>query len=120
MRRNAKKRPAAKPPPLALGWLLTVTGINSLNALGMAQNRGAEIKYVSRGFHTCNALIAKSDFLLAIAYGEKNVVKDVVAEHIVRRYLERVRKENIFDKSYFYNLTDGKIYVGCNVPPLIN
>jgi hypothetical protein len=24
MRRNAKKRPAAKPPPLALGWLLTV------------------------------------------------------------------------------------------------
>ena len=46
MRRNAKKRPAAKPPPLALGWLLTVTGINSLNALGMAQNRGAEIKKI--------------------------------------------------------------------------
>ena len=58
--------------------------------------------------------------MLAITYGEKDIVKDVVAEHIVRRYLERVRKENIFDKSYHYNLNDGKVYVGCNIPPLIN
>ena len=83
-----------------------LTGIDSLNAINMARQRGAEIKYVSRGFHACNALIAKSDFLLAITYGEKDIVKDVVAEHIVRRYLERVRKENIFDKSYHYNLND--------------
>lgn len=94
-----------------------IVGFSSLYDINSAIREGAELIYVSRGFHACSALIAKSDFLLTMTYGEENMVSGFIAENITRKYLERVRKENFFDKSYHYNLNDGKIYVGCNVPP---
>lgn len=92
------------------------TRINSLTQIQLAQAEGAELIPVIRGFHARNALVAKSDFLLAMTFGNEHDVKDGGTAHTVQCYLNRVRKEGIFDKSFHYDLSSGKIFVGCQVP----
>lgn len=94
-----------------------VTNINSLSDIQIAKGEGAELIEVTRGFHARNALIAKSDFILAMTFGHEHEVKDGGTADTIRKYLARVRKEGIFDKSFHYDLNSGKIYIGCKVPP---
>lgn len=98
----------------------TISGINSLSQLQIAKNEGAEFIEVEKGFYARNALVAKSDFLLAMTFGIGPMVKEGGTSNTVETYLNRVRKEGFFDKSFHYNLFDGKIYVGCQLPPKEN
>jgi len=91
--------------------------IHSLSDIQIAKGEGAELLPCKGGFYGRNAMVAKSDFLLAITFGNENEVKDGGTAHTVRTYLTRVRKECIFDKSFHYDLTSGKIFIGCTVPP---
>lgn len=93
-----------------------VTHINSLTQIQLAKTLGAELIPVARGFFARNALVAKSDFILAMTFGNENEVKDGGTAHTVKCYLERVRKEGIFDKSFHYDLSSGKVFVGCTIP----
>lgn len=101
---------------------LNATGIHSLSDIQIAKGEGAELIDKNRngkdlGFHSRNALVAKSDFILAITFGKGKEVKDGGTADTVRKYLARVRKENIFDKSFHYDLNSGKVYEGCVAPP---
>lgn len=91
--------------------------INSLSDIQIARSEGAELLPCKGGFFGRNAMVAKSDFLLAMTYGCEHEVKDGGTAHTVRCYLDRVRKEGIFDKSFHYDLTSGTIFQGCTVPP---
>jgi hypothetical protein len=92
------------------------TNINSLTEIQIAQSEGAELIPVAKGFYARNALVAKSDFLLACTFGDKELVKPKSGtEDTVRRYLDRVRKEGIWDKSFHYDLNSGEVFVGCKV-----
>ena len=93
------------------------TGIHSLSQIQIAIREGAEARVPGGGFHGRNSLVAKSDFLLACTYGEGNVVKDGGTADTVRKYLERVEKNGFFNKSFHYNLSDGKVYEGVEAPP---
>ena len=93
-------------------------GINSLSDIIIAQAHGAELIPVHRGFFARNALVAKSDFLLACTFGDGKMVKDGGTADTVRKYLDRVRREGIFDKSFHYDLNSKSIYEGCTAPPL--
>ena len=92
------------------------TNINSLTQILVAKNKGAELINVEKGFYARNVLVAKSDFLLAMTFGNGNEVKDGGTAHTVKCYLERVKKEGIFDKSFHYDLNSGKIFAGCILP----
>jgi hypothetical protein len=91
------------------------TFINSLSEIQTAILEGAEY-YAFKGFHARNAIVAKSDFLLAMTFGNKHEVKDGGTAHTVQCYLNRVRKEFIFDKSFHYDLNSGEIFAGCTLP----
>lgn len=85
------------------------TGINSLSDLVISKERGAEFR-VANGFYARNGLVAKSDILLAMTFGNKEYVKDGGTAHTVKTYLSRVKREGFFDKSFHYNLFDGILY----------
>ncbi len=98
------------------------TGINSLSDIQIAKAEGADLIDRNRygkplGFHARNALVAKSDFILACTFGQERMLKDGGTADTIRKYLDRVRKEGIFDKSFHYDLTTKQIYEGCQVPP---
>jgi len=93
----------------------TATNINSLTQLQIAKAEGAEL-INGKNFHARNALVAKSDFILACTFGNGPEVKEGGTADTIRKYLDRVRKEGIFDKSFHYDLKEGKVHVGC-VPP---
>jgi len=93
------------------------TNINSLTDILIAQTHGAELIPVLKGFHARNSLVAKSDFILACTFGDGKMVKDGGTADTVRKYLDRVRKGGIFDKSFHYDLSSGRIFEGCLVPP---
>lgn len=97
---------------------LNSTGIHSLSEIQSAKLQGAELIEVSRGFYARNALVAKSDFILAMTFGNEHEVKDGGTADTVRKYLTRCRKECIFDKSFHYDLNSGKLFVGCTVPDI--
>ena len=92
------------------------TGIDSLSELQIAKREGAEMINVDKGFFARNALVAKSDFILACTFGNKQEVKDGGTAHTIKCYLDRVRKEGIFDKSFHYDLNSGELFIGCTVP----
>lgn len=92
------------------------TNINSLSEIQIAKAEGAELITVSKGFYARNALVAKSDFLLAMTFGNGREVKEGGTADTVRKYLQRIRKEGIFDKSFHYDLNKGEIFSGCTVP----
>ena len=90
--------------------------INSLTQIHIARAEGAELIPVSGGFYGRNAMIAKSDFLLAMTFGKEREVKNSGTAHTVECYLKRVRKEGIFDKSFHYDLNQGQVFEGCLLP----
>jgi len=92
------------------------THIHSLSQIQSALSEGAELIPVAKGFYARNALVAKSDFLLAMTFGNEHEVKEGGTADTVRRYLERVRKEGFFDKSFHYDLNKGEIFEGCDAP----
>ncbi len=94
----------------------TTTGINSLSEIHIARVEGAELIEVAKGFYARNALVAKSDFILACTFGDGKMVKDGGTADTIRKYLARVRKEGIFDKSFHYDLNSGQIFEGCTAP----
>ena len=93
------------------------TNINSLTQIAIAKAEGAELIPVAKGFFARNALVAKSDFILACTFGNGAQVKDGGTSDTIEKYLNRVRKEGIFDKSFHYDLNSGEIFPGCIVPP---
>ena len=93
------------------------TGINSLSDIQIARNEGAELIPVVKGFYARNALVAKSDFILAMTFGNDHEIKEGGTADTIRDYLNRVRKEGIFDKSFHYDLNSGKIFMGCTTVP---
>lgn len=93
------------------------TGINSLSDIRIAQAHGAELIPVLKGFHARNALVAKSDFILACTFGDGKMVKDGGTADTIRKYLDRVHKEGLWDKSFHYDLNSKNIYEGCLAPP---
>ena len=94
----------------------TATNINSLTQIVIAKAEGAEL-INGKNFYARNALVAKSDFILACTFGKGAQVKDGGTADTIRKYLDRVRKEGIFDKSFHYDLNSGEIFVGCVLPP---
>lgn len=101
---------------------LNSTGIHSLSEIQIAKMQGAELIDRNKrnkpfGFYARNALVSNSDFLLACTFGNKHEVSDGGTADTVNKYLTRCRKEDIFDKSFHYDLTSGKVYEGCTVPP---
>lgn len=93
------------------------TNIRSLTEIQTAKNEGAELLPCRGGFHGRNAMVAKSDILFAMTFGDRHLVKEGGTADTIRRYLARVDKEGFFDKSFHYNLTDGKVYEGIAAPP---
>lgn len=94
----------------------STTNINSLTEIQIARAEGAELLPCRGGFFGRNAMVAKSDFILACTFGHEHTLKDGGTANTVKVYLDRVRKEGIFDKSFHYDLNSGKIYIGCIVP----
>lgn len=94
------------------------TRIHSLSEIQSAKSNGAELYPCRGGFYGRNAMVAKSDFVLAMTFGNKHEVKDGGTADTVRRYLDRVRKESIFDKSFHYDLNSGEVFQGCMIPKL--
>jgi len=94
------------------------TFINSLYEIQVAKDMGAELIPVAKGFYARNALVAKSDFILACTFGKGREVKEGGTADTIRKYLDRIHKEGIWDKSFHYDLSSGEIYEGCTVPPL--
>lgn len=92
-----------------------VSNIHSLSDIQIAKNEGAELLPCRGGFYGRNAMVAKSDFLLAMTFGKEHIVKNGGTSDTVQRYLERVRKGEIYDKSFHYDLNKGEIFQGCAV-----
>lgn len=90
--------------------------IHSLSDIQIAKNEGAEILPCKGGFYGRNAMVAKSNIILACTFGDKNIVKEGGTADTVRRYLQRVEKEGFFNKSFHYNLSDGILYNGALAP----
>lgn len=91
------------------------THINSLSQIQIAKHEGAELLPCRGGFIGRNAMVAKSDFILACTFGEGKLLKDGGTANTVAAYLKRVKKEGFFDKSFHYDLNSGQIYIGCEV-----
>jgi len=89
-------------------------GFNSLTEILQAWEQGAEI-HVAKGFYARNALIAKSDIILAMTFGDKEWVKDGGTAHTIMTYLNRVHKYGFFDKSFHYDLNSGEIFANARV-----
>lgn len=92
------------------------TLIHSLSEIQSAKFEGAELLPCRGGFYGRNAMVAKSDCLIAMTFGNKEEVKDGGTAHTVKCYLERVRKGEIYDKSFHYDLGRGEVFQGCVVP----
>jgi len=93
-----------------------IVSIHSLTEIQLAKYEGAEIIPCRGGFHGRNAMVAKSDIIIAMTFGEGKVVKEGGTADTIRKYLTRVNKEGFFNKSFHYNLTDGQIYQGIEAP----
>jgi len=102
-------------------------GFNSLNDLEQAVQQGATVVVPKGGFFGRNALVAQSDIILAMTFGDKEWVKDGGGRdkegnpklggtaHTVMTYLNRVKKHGFFDKSFHYDLNSGEIFCGARV-----
>jgi hypothetical protein len=89
-------------------------GFNSLTDISIAIERGAEI-HVHNGFYARNAKVAEADVILAMTFGEREYLKDGGTSHCMKCYLNRVRKNGSFDKSFHYDLNSGDIFIGAKV-----
>lgn len=89
-------------------------GFNSLSEIYLAIQEGAET-YVCKGFYARNAMVAQSDVILAMTFGDKEWLKEGGTAHTVMTYLNRVKKYGFFDKSFHYDLNSGDIFCGARV-----
>jgi hypothetical protein len=87
-------------------------GFNSLNDLERAIQQGATAVVPKGGFYGRNALVAQSDIILAMTFGEREWLKDGGTAHTIKTYLNRVKKYGFFDKSFHYDLNSGEIFSG--------
>lgn len=87
---------------------------NSLGDIQRAMDQGASI-FIGRGFFARNALVAQSDIILAMTFGNKEWVKEGGTANTLMVYLNRVRKYGFFDKSFHYDLNSGEIFCGARV-----
>lgn len=90
-----------------------VAGFNSFEELTRAEEMGAGFYVTKGGFFGRNAMVAKSDCILAMTFGNENKVKLGGTHNTVENYLKRVKKEGFFDKSFHYDLNSGNIYSPC-------
>lgn len=86
-------------------------GRSSLNEILLAVQQGAEVIF-AKGFYARNAIVAKSDIILAMTFGENEWMKDGGTAHTMQTYLNRIRKLGCFDKSFHYDLNSGELYCG--------
>lgn len=96
------------------------TNINGLSDIVIAKAYGAELYTCRGGFHGRNAMVAKSDFILACTFGDEHMLKEGGTADTLRKYLDRVKKDGIFDKSFHYDLNSKSIYEGCTVPAKVD
>lgn len=87
---------------------------SSLNEILLALQQGAEA-VVCKGFYARNAVVAQSDIILAMTFGENEWLKEGGTAHTMQTYLNRVRKMGFFDKSFHYDLDCGEIFCGARV-----
>jgi hypothetical protein len=90
-------------------------GFNSLNDIERAIQQGAQVVVPKGGFFGRNALVARSDIILAITFGEREWLKDGGTADTMTKYLNRVKKHGFFDKSFHYDLNSGEIFSGAKV-----
>lgn len=91
-----------------------VVGFNSRNDILLAIQEGAETR-VCNGFYARNALVAQSDIILAMTFGDKEWLKEGGTAHTMQTYLNRVKKYGFFDKSFHYDLNCGEVFLGARV-----
>lgn len=91
------------------------TNINSLSEIQVAKLRGAELITCTGGFHGRNSMVAQSDLILAMTFGNGEYVKEGGTADTVKKYLDRIDNDDSFNKAFHYNLSDGKIYRITNV-----
>lgn len=89
-------------------------GGNSLNDIFLAIQQGAET-HVCKGFYARNAMVAQSDIILAMTFGDREWLKDGGTAHTMQTYLNRVKNYGFFDKSFHYDLNSGEIFCGARV-----
>ena len=90
---------------------------NSIGELQQAIQMGATVVVPRGGFHGRNALVAQSDVILAMTFGDKEWVKDGGTSNTITTYLNRVKKCGFFDKSFHYDLNSGDIFAGAKALP---
>jgi hypothetical protein len=90
-------------------------GFNSLGDIELAIQQGAQTFVCKGGFYGRNALVAKSDIILAMTFGDKEWLKDGGTADTMLEYLNRVKKLGFFDKSFHYDLNSGEIFAGARV-----
>jgi len=85
-------------------------GIDTMSELRSAVSAGANF-VVSTNFWVRNGQIAKySDILLAFTFGDKEWLKDGGTSHTMNAYLNKIKRERLFDKSFHFNLNDMILY----------
>lgn len=89
-------------------------GFNSLGEIFFAIKQGAET-CVCKGFHARDAMVAQSDAILAMTFGDREWLKEGGTAHTMMTYLNRVKKYGFFDKSFHYDLNSGDIFCGAKV-----
>ena len=93
------------------------SGINSLSEITSAIARGAEVLVCNGGFHGRNSMVAKSDVMLAMTFGDKDMVKiGGGTADTVKKYFARVDSDGSFNKAFHYNLSDGIVYRLTSIP----
>ncbi len=77
----------------------------------MAIKQGAEVD-VGHGFYSRNEMVAKSNAILAMTFGNGCIVKPGGTAHTVETYLNRIKKYGLQDNSYHYDLNSNMIFHG--------
>jgi hypothetical protein len=90
-------------------------GFSSLGELSLAIQQGAQVYVPRGGFYGRNAMVAQSDIILAMTFGDKEWLKEGGTANTMMNYLNRVKKFGFFDKSFHYDLNSGDIFCGARV-----
>jgi hypothetical protein len=88
--------------------------LSSLSDIMLAMEQGADV-IIGKGFYQRNSLVAQSDIILAMTFGDKEWLKEGGTAHTLQTYLNRVRKYGFFDKSFHYDLNCGELFCGARV-----
>jgi hypothetical protein len=79
----------------------TIPGFNSLNDIAKAVGKGATVS-VGHGFHARNTSVATdSDYLLAMTYGEKELLKDGGTKDTMSKFILKKGDANTYHLDLF-------------------